>query len=426
MPTEALAAAIAAEWDALDAEIAPRPPAADPRRQLGDRPGGAAARRRWSTPSPSTAAATCSATAPPRPRRSRRGRPRAGTPGSPGRRATLARAAGRGDRRDAPSRSRRRASPRCAPRWPPQDAFAPRRAARPRRALGLARPRPRGRRRRARRRRRPGTCRASTRPGRPSTGASTPRPRRRRPRRRADFLQARSAPRSARAVGSRDARPAEKTVSDCGRLCGARAERSLDLCGVCPQKWRQGRTRRLRLEASGLRRPDPLPREAAQQEEEPMKKTLCLRNRRRAGARGRRRLGRNPRRRQGPRHAEVRREHRLRRASPSPTPTANGRASTSPSAAPSRRRCSATPTKVEFVPTTGETRFTALTSGEIDVLVAQLHLDLHPRRRPEVHLRRRELLRRPGLHGDQGPRRDLGHSSSTAPRSASRPAPPPS
>ena len=40
------------------------------------------------------------------------------------------------------------------------------------------------------------------------------------------------------------------------------------------------------------------------------------------------------------------------------------------------------PTKVEFVPTTGETRFTALTSGEIDVLVAQLDLDLHPRRRP--------------------------------------------
>ena len=44
-----------------------------------------------------------------------------------------------------------------------------------------------------------------------------------------------------------------------------------------------------------------------------MKKTLLLGIRRRAGAGGRRRLRRDPRRRQGPRHAEVRREHRLRR-----------------------------------------------------------------------------------------------------------------
>ena len=40
--------------------------------------------------------------------------------------------------------------------------------------------------------------------------------------------------------------------------------------------------------------------------------------------------------------------------------------------------------------------------------VAKLDLDLHPRRRPEVHLRRRQLLRRPGLHGVEGPRRHLG------------------
>ena len=39
-------APIAAEWDALDGEIAPRPAAADPRRQLGDRPGGARSARR--------------------------------------------------------------------------------------------------------------------------------------------------------------------------------------------------------------------------------------------------------------------------------------------------------------------------------------------------------------------------------------------
>ena len=38
------------------------------------------------------------------------------------------------------------------------------------------------------------------------------------------------------------------------------------------------------------------------------------------------------------------------------------------------------------MPTTGETRFTALASGEIDVLVAQLDLDLLARRRPEARL----------------------------------------
>ena len=41
----------------------------------------------------------------------------------------------------------------------------------------------------------------------------------------------------------------------------------------------------------------------------------------------------------------------------------------------------------------------------------QLHLDLQPRRRPEVHLRRRQLLRRPGLHGVEGPRRHLGQGA---------------
>ena len=84
------------------------------------------------------------------------------------------------------------------------------------------------------------------------------------------------------------------------------------------------------------------------------------------------------------------------------------------------------PTKVEFTPTTGETRFTALASGEIDVLVAQLDLDLHPRRRPQARFRRGQLLRRPGLHRRRRTSASPRRWSSTARRSASRPAPRPS
>ena len=50
------------------------------------------------------------------------------------------------------------------------------------------------------------------------------------------------------------------------------------------------------------------------------------------------------------------------------------------------------PTKVKFVPLTAKDRFTALQSGEVDVLLAQHHLDLVARhhQRPELH--RRQLL----------------------------------
>ena len=48
---------------------------------------------------------------------------------------------------------------------------------------------------------------------------------------------------------------------------------------------------------------------------------------------------------------------------------ATGPASTSTFAVPWRRRSSATPKKVKFVPLTAKDRFTALQSGEVDVLV---------------------------------------------------------
>ena len=51
-----------------------------------------------------------------------------------------------------------------------------------------------------------------------------------------------------------------------------------------------------------------------------------------------------------------------------PTARATGPGSTSTSAARSRQRCSATRNKVEFVPLNAQQRFTALQSGEIDIL----------------------------------------------------------
>ena len=67
VPTAALAARDRRRVGRARGRDRPRPPAADPRRQLGDRPGRARSARRWSTRSPSTAAPTCSATAPPSP-----------------------------------------------------------------------------------------------------------------------------------------------------------------------------------------------------------------------------------------------------------------------------------------------------------------------------------------------------------------------
>ena len=64
--------------------------------------------------------------------------------------------------------------------------------------------------------------------------------------------------------------------------------------------------------------------------------------------------------------------------------------------------------KVKFVPLSAKDRFTALQSGEVDVLVAQHHLDLVARHFAGPELHRRRLLRRPGLHGAQGAQSEFG------------------
>ena len=87
------------------------------------------------------------------------------------------------------------------------------------------------------------------------------------------------------------------------------------------------------------------------------------------------------------------------RASRRPTARATGPGSTSTSARRSPRPSSATRTRSSGCRSTRQQRFTALQSGEIDILVAQHDLDADARcvARPRVH--RRHLLRRPGLHG---------------------------
>jgi general L-amino acid transport system substrate-binding protein len=82
-------------------------------------------------------------------------------------------------------------------------------------------------------------------------------------------------------------------------------------------------------------------------------------------------------------------------------------ASTSASAGLSPRRLG-DQEKVEFVPTTGQTRFTALASGEIDLLARNTTWTFSRDVDLKFDLRRRQLLRRPGLHGPARARRDLG------------------
>jgi len=59
----------------------------------------------------------------------------------------------------------------------------------------------------------------------------------------------------------------------------------------------------------------------------------------------------------------------------SPMPRATGRALTSTYPAPLLPRSSMIATKVKFVPLSSKDRFTALQSGEVDVLVRNYHLD---------------------------------------------------
>ena len=65
------------------------------------------------------------------------------------------------------------------------------------------------------------------------------------------------------------------------------------------------------------------------------------------------------------------------------------------------------PSKVKYLPINAKDRPTILASGQIDVLDPQHHLDDVARDRRHV-LHRRQLLRRPGLHGAQEARRRFG------------------
>ena len=56
--------------------------------------------------------------------------------------------------------------------------------------------------------------------------------------------------------------------------------------------------------------------------------------------------------------------------------------------------------EVRFVPTTTQNRFTALQSGEIDMLVAHHDLDAGPRGQPGPDVCWREFLRRHRVHGE--------------------------
>ena len=72
------------------------------------------------------------------------------------------------------------------------------------------------------------------------------------------------------------------------------------------------------------------------------------------------------------------------------------------------------PTKVKFVPLTAKDRFTALQSGEIDVLSRNTTWTSLARHHARPQLRRRQLLRRPGLHGAQDAQGESALESSDA------------
>ena len=95
----------------------------------------------------------------------------------------------------------------------------------------------------------------------------------------------------------------------------------------------------------------------------------------------------------------MRRQHRPRRLLAARTRRACGAASTSTCAARSPRRCSATPARCAITPLTAQQRFTALQSGEVDILARNTTWTLTRDTSLGAQLRRRQLLRRPGLHG---------------------------
>ena len=311
VPTEALAAAIAAEWDALEGEIAPDALPLTRAANVGDRPGRAPARGRWSTRSPNTARPTCSATAPPSPTALAARQAAGWDPWLAWAARDARRAAGRGDRRHAPAAA----------------AGEPRRAPRRRRGAGRLRRSPR--------------CTSSSRsPARwcsasPSPAARSPRPtawelsridetwqaeqwgRRRRGRGGGGARGATtsSAPRRLARCSHRwriapavNHRPADDQIGSCGDCVTAGAalrrltfERlptkvAAGADAGCPGQDRRARAARLQQ------------REGKDHERRYSHRQRALAWRSRAGAAS----AATARRRQGPRHAEVRHEHRPR------------------------------------------------------------------------------------------------------------------
>ena len=69
------------------------------------------------------------------------------------------------------------------------------------------------------------------------------------------------------------------------------------------------------------------------------------------------------------------------------------------------------PSKVKYVPTTAKERFTALQSGEIDVLVRNTTWTIARDSSLGLIFRRRQLLRRSGLHGEKVDRCEIGQGA---------------
>ncbi len=88
-------------------------------------------------------------------------------------------------------------------------------------------------------------------------------------------------------------------------------------------------------------------------------------------------------------------------ASRSRIATANGAASTSIFAAPSAAALFGDARKVRYTPLTAQQRFTALQSGEVDILSRNTTWTFDARRQSRTQLRRHQFLRRPGVHGDK-------------------------
>ena len=84
------------------------------------------------------------------------------------------------------------------------------------------------------------------------------------------------------------------------------------------------------------------------------------------------------------------------------------------------------PTKVKFVPLTAKDRFTALQSGEVDVLSRNTTWTLSRDTSLGLDFAAVTYLRRPGLHGAQVAEGEFGARTQRRRRSACSRAPPPS